>query len=246
MVVIDPANITRKMHEPNWPKCQHAGCIGRVANDRKCLAHLPEDARKAFLAALGNGSTRALLQGTTLSPELLASILASVPRTDDDRPDLRYADFVQATFTGDTSFSRVHFTGDTVFQDATFQSKVTFQEAQFDSDAFFNAAVFEKQASFTGARFSGVAWMHYARFLGEATFHDVHFADDANFLGAGFAKNANFGGVEFSGEAWLGEVVVGGMLALFQASFARPVLIQGIVRQRACYRTEFRLKRLAQ
>jgi hypothetical protein len=149
-----------------WPRCHHDDCMGvRLPTTAWCLAHAAEhtpDALDAELARIGaEGTVDA--RGVMLSDELLARVLAALPRTD-DRPTFTTAHFEQASFQGKAGFDDASFQGKAGFDDASFQDAAGFRAASFQGEARFDRASFQGEAGFDRASFQDTAAFDRASF----------------------------------------------------------------------------------
>src|SRR5450830_1638921 len=69
--------------------------------------------------------------------------------------ELNEANFVQATFSGDTSFEGATFSGKAMFSSATFGNNVFFRLVTFSGNSFFHEATFSGNVVFDRATFAG-------------------------------------------------------------------------------------------
>src|SRR6266511_1328087 len=229
----------------DWNMCGEEGCIGSpLSIGGKCWAHANDQDLEAALKRLAEDG---LLdgRGVSITAELLARILAAVPR-DPKRPNspmLQQSQFDRATFSDGARFADVTFGnragfsgarfGDgTRFDRARFGDETRFAETTFGGDARFASATFGGEAWFVGARFGGEAGFARATFRGDASFAEAKFEghtgfggtifeDSAAFNQATFKRNAGFGGATFQGVAWFGEATFKGEAWFAGATFER-------------------------
>ncbi|MHB1430616.1 MAG: pentapeptide repeat-containing protein [Streptosporangiaceae bacterium] len=176
----------------DWPTCSEAECIGVRLDTGTCLAHADDQARRAALEQVTQ-TGKVDARGVTISPELLADILAATPTGDDGHLVLISALFARATFTGDASFTRATFEGGAEFSGATFQGAAEFSGATFQGAAEFSDAIFKRLVSFEGTTFTGIARFILATFQGIAGFRGVTFMNIAQFDVATFEREQRFG-----------------------------------------------------
>jgi uncharacterized protein YjbI with pentapeptide repeats len=136
-----------------------------------------------------------------ITRDVLAGLLADLPRDTNDRPRLPSADFDGAQFSGEANFCGAYFSGEVSFRGARFSSEVSFAEARFAALANFSGAQFSGGADFRGAQFAGPAGFNKTQFAGQASFDETRFADWAGFVDAQFAGEANFRGAQFASHA---------------------------------------------
>jgi uncharacterized protein YjbI with pentapeptide repeats len=204
---------------PQWrwerQPCSQGNCNGiRLPTAVWCLAHAAEQAPDAFDAELNrigqDGSVDA--RGVPISTDLLARLLAAVPRKD-DRPTFTAARFDQATFQGITQFSGAIFQGLASFDEATFQTFPWFSGATFQREARFIQATFERGVSFgrvpgfEGATFQGAALFLGAILRRTSDFTAVRLQDDTLFHRASFQGLTLFTEATFQGRAQFSETI---------------------------------------
>ncbi|MFE7358529.1 pentapeptide repeat-containing protein [Streptomyces sp. NPDC057543] len=117
---------------PSWPSCglhdaSTDGCRGRiVAPYSRCLAHLDQAKRQAYLGDLQPGSD-VDHRGTRLTGALLTALLAAV--RDGRRASFGAARFSDADFSDDADFDSAAFEGDADFDRAKFNGAARFHWA---------------------------------------------------------------------------------------------------------------------
>ncbi|MFJ4423307.1 pentapeptide repeat-containing protein [Streptomyces bobili] len=225
---------------PGWLHCGHdadpatdpVGCRGiQVAEFTRCLAHLTEVDRAAYLTTLSPGADLDH-RGTPFTSDLLNRVLDALRDPTTQHPCIGVAHLEEAYFSGDAWFHEVTFSGNACFnganftgaamfdrsvfagrarfEGANFTSYASFDWVTFSDDAEFHGVKFSDFAGFMGALFSGAAWFHEATFLGIANFSKATFSGIAKFYIATFAKNATFVGVTFGHLTWFDGVTFGG------------------------------------
>jgi uncharacterized protein YjbI with pentapeptide repeats len=223
-----------------------------VADFARCLAHLDEEQRTAYLATLAPGSP-VDHRGTTFTEALLDELLNALRDRVVNTLTIGVARFDQAQFRGDAKFIGAHLSGDARFDNVRFSGNVDFGGAQFGGYVNFGGALFSGNVDFQVARFSdnvrfekaefgaNVEFDH-AQFPGSATFKAVRFCGDASFAGARFdgvehfspTAAALFGrgmvgggiwfvGARFDGRARFIGVKFGGIVWFDDAQFGQPV-----------------------
>lgn len=218
----------RLRRRTKWPSCAVKGCLGRQADaEGLCLKHMHEDQRKQALALLGDGRSLALTAGVSFTEELLAELLAALPRSDRGGPLLHEADFRMSVLRTlpinaaldlrfatlvNARFDEATFRADVWFGAAIFQGNVGFSRASFQGDAVFAGATFQGDANFDNAHFQGgsrtslgratrAASFDGATFHGDARFTQVTCQGDAGFYKASFKNDASFHEATFKGDA---------------------------------------------
>lgn len=166
-----------------------------------CLAHLGEDDRAAYLAALSPGADIDH-RGTPFTGPLFYSLLRALHDPATGQPHFGAAWFDRAHFSGDAWFAQAQFSGVAGFTHAHFSGDAGFDHAQFLDAARFEGAQFSGIVGFTHAQFSGDARFDRAQFCGDAPFSQALFSSTAGFGGAQFLGDARFDGGQFSGDAW--------------------------------------------
>jgi uncharacterized protein YjbI with pentapeptide repeats len=212
-----------------WERCKLPGCTGAaLAPGIYCLADLNPEPLAAELERIGaEGTVDA--RGVTVTPELLAQLIAAMPR-EDDHPAVGTARFEQATFEPGCAFDGLVFTGQARFDGATFLGEASFVGAVFGHDADFTGATFEA-ASFRDARFRREARLSATTFRGRTLFHRADFAQRADFFDATFegsawfseariADAANFSRSSFRAEALFLAARFGGAASFLSTTFA--------------------------
>jgi uncharacterized protein YjbI with pentapeptide repeats len=232
--------------ELDWPACKIDGCRGRqVDGDSRCLAHTTKDKRETIFAQLAIGAAVEAVTGVQFSEDLLADLLAAVPRNDEGAPVLHDADFRRAvlptldlqratlvnarfdgaSFQGDVRFSEASFEGDIEFSGTSFWGAAWFWKANFQGIARFGGASFQDLAVFHGVLFQDDARFVEANFQSETTFHAASFQGDAEFNGAAFDSDADFGdavfqdGAGFRWTTFLGDATCGESIVYRDAWF---------------------------
>src|SRR6266540_2648615 len=210
----------------DWNMCGEEGCIGSpLSIGGKCWAHANDQDLEAALKRLAEDG---LLdgRGVSITAELLARILAAVPR-DPKRPNspmLQQSQFDRVTFGDGARFADVTFGNRAGFSGARFGDGTRFDGARFGDEAEFTGVTFGdgtrfadvtfgNRAGFTGARFGHRTRFSRASFGDDTRFVDATFGDQAGFPDVTFGaavlfRNTNFGdqagfaGARFGGEAW--------------------------------------------
>ncbi|MFF6954743.1 SAV_2336 N-terminal domain-related protein [Streptomyces iakyrus] len=222
---------------PSWVRCgtgatadDPAGCTGiQLPGYEKCLAHVSESKRAAFLATLAPGAS-VDFSGTTFTPELLNEVVSAVRDTEGGRVHLGRAIFNWAVLPGVT-LQQAHFV-EASFEGATFGGRALFDEAVFESDATFEHATFLSSALFSGARFERGASFDHATFFddvdmgglateGEATYQHATFRGHATFEAAAFGGPLSFDYATFQGRSFFTRAVFGRRVAFKFATFQR-------------------------
>lgn len=201
-------------------------CGATAAVGQHCLAHLAPDARAAWLSSLSPGSNIDVRR-VAFSADLLEELLNALH---DERmtPVFGYADFREASFSGDIRFGSASFSVAN-FDDASFRGSVwfigthfsysSFNGVSFSRNASFEGAHFDKHAGFRGASFGKYAVFKDAIFKQMAGFGDASFNNDTGFEGASFGGTANFGKATFSGNASFRETTFNGDAGFAGTSF---------------------------
>ncbi|MEU9554395.1 pentapeptide repeat-containing protein [Streptomyces fumanus] len=209
---------------PSWPYCGHdatpadpVGCWGiRVGSRPACLAHLREDERSAYLAALAPGADIDH-RGTPFTTELLDRLLSALRDPDAGHVHIGDAGFDGAAFLGDARFSEATFSGIARFDGASFSGEARFGGVRFSGDAGFPQAAFSDVAWFRGAVFSGDAWFEGSLFRGAAVFAEAR----------------------FEAALYLGPLACDKRVVLEHAVFQQPVTVEIAARQVSCARTQW-------
>jgi len=170
-----------------------------------CLAHLSDDDRDVYLAALGPGSDLNHC-GTTLDAALLGSLLAAVRDPATGQLRLGDVDFKGATFEGGTWFRGALFEGKALFTRATFKDEALFDTVTFQSDVVFKEAAFRSTVWFRETTFQGDAEFPYATFYAFTSFDMATFENYSLFRRANFENEALFRRATFNGNAVFREV----------------------------------------
>lgn len=166
----------------------------------RCLAHADERTRDEFLAGLAPGADLDM-RTVPFTPDLLDRLLNTLRDPHhDNRPRLGRANFLGASFSESTNFSRASFSGNANFFRASFSGNTDFLEASFSEEARFDKASFAGSANFFRTSFSEESRFDKASFSGSANFLGASFSGNAGFFRALFCGNANFLGASFSGK----------------------------------------------
>jgi uncharacterized protein YjbI with pentapeptide repeats len=237
----------------DWPTCTVEDCRGRqVAAQGRCLAHTTNDEREAIFAQVALGEPVYAATGVQFTEELLAGLLASLPRNNDGIPTLHDPDFRLAalpaldlqtailvnakfdgtSFQGEASFVEASFQGEVGFVEADFQRDVEFAGANFQDDAWFRDANFQGDANFDGTIFQSDAWLGGATFQGSVDFDQAVFHSDVGFVKASFWGDALFGEAGFQGDAEFAEASFQGDAWFREAMFHGAALFRGVNLQR--------------
>lgn len=227
---------------PEWQHCgdgadesNAVGCRGvRVSSYERCLAHLDDEDRQAYLSGLTSGGD-ADHRGTQFSKTLFDDLLAAMSASS-GQAVFRKALFDEAEFEGDVDLSRAIFHDEAAFRRARFKGKAVFSEAEFRGISSFRKAIFESSAQFGSAEFAkparfgevefqGHAGFNGSKFSNVARFESAAFADVATFTRAVFAHNARFDTAvfhrptRFAEVAFKGEVDFSGVKSNHRISF---------------------------
>ncbi|MFI8392868.1 pentapeptide repeat-containing protein [Streptomyces sp. NPDC085540] len=213
---------------PAWPHCAHGnspqdqvGCRGiHVPGHTRCLAHLTDADRNAYLDSLAPGSS-INHSGTTLTQALLTALLGALRDPATGHPHLGTAAFDSATFEGDAEFESVTFEGSAGFEWATFDGDAEFRSATFKRRANFESATFKSGAGFGSVTFEGSAGFGSVAFEGGAGFGAVIFKRDAEFGSVTFKRDAWFGAATFTRDAWFQSVTFEGGAGFGSVTFKR-------------------------
>ncbi|GAA3353426.1 hypothetical protein GCM10017744_006720 [Streptomyces antimycoticus] len=176
---------------PDWNHCgdgatgdEPVGCTGiRIGGFERCLGHLGQEERLAYLATLTPGDDIDA-RGTEISGELLDELLDALCRPGEERPRCGRARFDKAVFTGAAHFNMV-----------CFDKGAWFREARFRQDAVFAGALFGSAARFDGAEFHALANFDEVRCTADGTTPAGHLV----FRGASFATGPGSWGLTASG-----------------------------------------------
>ncbi|MFJ7631164.1 SAV_2336 N-terminal domain-related protein [Streptomyces sp. NPDC097595] len=222
---------------PSWVRCGTGataedpdGCTGiKLPGCEKCLAHVSDSERAAFLATLAPGAS-VDFSGTTFTSQLLNEVVSAVREAEGGRVRLGRAIFNEAVLPGmplqQALFDEASFKG------ATFGGRALFDEAVFRSGAHFGHATFLSSALFSGARFEGGASFEYATFVGdvdmgdltaegEVTYHHATFGGDATFQEAVFRGPLSFDYATFQRRSFFTRAEFGRRAAFEYATFQR-------------------------
>ncbi|MEU4038662.1 pentapeptide repeat-containing protein [Streptomyces collinus] len=191
---------------PPWPHCAHGanssdpiGCPGiHVTGHTRCLAHLADADRAAYLASLTPGAPIDH-RGTPFTEHLLDQLLDALHDPTTGNPRLGSAAFDESQFSGVARFVKVQFSGAAGFTRAQFSGAARFFEAQFFHAASFNGAQFSHAALFDRAQFSRGAMFERAQFTGAARFDRAQISAGASFNRVQFSSGAQFKGTRFVG-----------------------------------------------
>lgn len=228
---------------PGWQYCgvgatsvDPVGCRGiHVTGRNRCLAHLDDADRAAYLAGLRPGGDIDH-RGTPFTAELLRQLLRPLSDAEGQRPHFGLAQFAGAVFAGPARFDRAVFAGDARFGGAVFTGGASFSGTEFSGPVRFHDATFAGRTSFSRAVFSGRAMFDGAVFAGRAMFVRSVFSEPAVFTGAAFAEEATFRGAIFSGPARMslacaGELILDGVVLSQPTTMeiaARRVSLRGV------------------
>jgi hypothetical protein len=223
----------------DWETCAEDDCIGAcLPAGGKCWAHATDSDLDSALKRLGeHGNVDA--RGVPIIQELLARLLAVVPRDDHGDAILTAARFNRATFHGDARFEWATFQAGADFEGAAFYGDVCFDRATFQRGARFDRATFHGETGFHGATFLRGAWFERATFQRDAVFAGATFQHAAWFGRATFQHDARFGGAAFQRARQLGPMLVRKSLRLDQAVFHERAQIEASAAAVCCKRTRF-------
>ena len=194
---------------PGWVHCGESadpygdpvGCRGaRVTGFARCLAHVDDEQRTAYLATLTPGS-KIDLQGTAFTRALLAQLLDALRDTGTDRVTVGRALFSEAQFSGDAECDEVRFNEIARFDGAYFGGAARFDRVRFSGPARFDRVGFDGDARFGGAQFSEDDRFSEVRFGGDTEFGGAQFGGDAGFDGERFDREDRFEGPRYGGGA---------------------------------------------
>ncbi|MDX2545419.1 pentapeptide repeat-containing protein [Streptomyces sp. WI04-05B] len=195
-------------------------CSGQqVVPYLKCLEHLEDDSRDAYLASLRPGADIDH-RGTVISAQNLRRILTAVTDSTTEHPHWGTARFDQAFFPQEAQFARSHFRGPAIFQGAIFANNAGFSTVEFDKSADFRAATFNSKAVFQTCSFKHLARFEEASFHDQAILDDTRFSEAARFEWATFNQRTGFTGVEFSKKAYFTHAVFGGDAYFSSSTFS--------------------------
>jgi uncharacterized protein YjbI with pentapeptide repeats len=197
---------------PPWSTCQVDGCRGRLLDGiDRCLAHVSTEDRAVALQRITRGDPLEIGAGVKFAEELLAELLAALPRNDEGRVVLNQADFRDAwlpnldlagvAFKGFARFDGAMFGESARFSQARFQTHAWFGGARFQAAAWFDGTRFQGNVGFVGANFQRLAAFRGATFQNEAEFHEVSFQGEAAFDRASFEDDAEFDRARFEADA---------------------------------------------
>lgn len=191
---------------------EFAGCSGTpVPGHTRCLAHITDAGRDAYLASLAPGADIDH-RNTGFTGQLLDSLLNALHDPDSSENRIGVADFRGAEFSGDARFDV-----------ALFSSDARFDGVRFFGDALFDRAKFRSGAQFDDAEFSGDAAFGMAEFLGDAEFRRAKFADTAQFDLARFSTAAGFSEAQFSMAVTFRRARFGGDALFESAQFSHKI-----------------------
>ncbi|MEW2265528.1 pentapeptide repeat-containing protein [Streptomyces sp. NPDC047853] len=212
---------------PAWPHCEHGadsaadpvGCRGiHVPGYTKCLTHLSDADRDAYLAGLSPGASIDH-RGTTFTDALLTALLNAFRNPATGSARLGTTRFESATFAGSAGFDSMIFEGDASFDSATFGGDASFGSAIFKGAASFESATFKDDAWFGSATFKRDAWFASATFKGNVGFESATIRQLAGFESASFERSAGFEWVTFESGALFESVTFRGSAFFSAATF---------------------------
>ncbi|MFI5547289.1 SAV_2336 N-terminal domain-related protein [Streptomyces sp. NPDC051815] len=212
-----------------WPVCgigatatEPQGCIGvRLPGYERCLAHLAEGDRRAFLGTLAPG-VPVDFRGTTFEHGLLGRVLAALAPSGADPVRLGSAAFDRAYFADGWDRPGAEFTDRASFTRAVFARRAAFVGSVFEGPASFDGVEFQHVGDFDRSRFRGRAFFRRAVFRGSAGFTDAVFLDGLSFSRAVLEGSADLNGMRVTGEADFARTRFGGLTGLSAAGFAGP------------------------
>jgi uncharacterized protein YjbI with pentapeptide repeats len=233
----------------DWVACAEPDCFGaRIEPADRCLRHLPEADRKAYVKGIAADGGRLDLRGTRFSSALLTEIRGLLPGGP-ERPRIPYAILDGAIFEEDANFDLAIFSERASFDGARFEGKATFNGVSFDSPlewtsffrvlfrgnaefdgavfsgvATFDRTLFQREASFRGASFGGEARFRYARFCGPVSFKRSDFRSRARFMRTGFSGRTTFDRAAFAKDAMFARTTFRGEASFRGAHFEKCVL----------------------
>jgi hypothetical protein len=226
---------------PDWPSCGQGvapqdpdGCRGRrIAPYGRCLAHLNDADRAAYLAVLAPGADLDH-RGTAFAPDLLEELLDALRVSDTGCSyigDARFDEatfsaaivFAGATFSGEVSFANATFSGDARFDKATFSDFASFDEATFSAEASFAIATFSAKSSFGEARFSTGARFDKTTFSDVVSFDEAMFSAEVSFAGATFSDTVSFDDAMFSAYVSFAGAMFSAYVSFARAAFFADV-----------------------
>ncbi|MEU0756549.1 pentapeptide repeat-containing protein [Streptomyces albogriseolus] len=206
------------------------GCTGiKLPGYEKCLAHVSDSERAAFLTTLAPGAS-VDFSGTTFTPELLNEVVSAVREAEGGRVRLGRAIFneavlpqvtLQQALFDEASFKGATFGGRALFDEAVFRSDAAFEHAMFLSSALFSGARFEGSASFDYATFGGDVDMGDLMAGGEVTYRYATFDDHATFEAAAFRGPLSFDYATFQGRSFFTRAEFGRRVTFSYATFQR-------------------------
>ena len=221
---------------PFWPHCGQdadsatdpVGCRGiHVPGHTKCLAHLTDADRTAYLTDLTSGADIDH-RGTFFTHDLLRALFNALRDPMTNSPHVGSARFEGAWFAGPAEFDRAQFSGLTRFQGARFSGPAWFQGARFSGPAWFEGVQFSGPAWFKGAQFSDSAVFQWAQFSDSAEFEEAQFSGHTKFQEAQFSNTAEFEKAQFSGHTRFERAQFAGPAAFGRAQFSGPVWFERV------------------
>ncbi|MEU6343301.1 pentapeptide repeat-containing protein [Streptomyces sp. NPDC046977] len=184
------------------------GCRGRVVEPyERCLEHLADAERAAYLGTLAPGSS-VRHEGTTFTRELLGELLTAVRDPATGRPRF-----------GRAGFTDCGFAGDLVLNQVTFDGEARFDGAHFAAQCLLNRVVFGGRSSFHGSVFRGTARFSDVRVTGSATWTGMALDSPAEWEGVRFEGPVSFGGTEFRESVRWHDVTFAGPVDFVRARF---------------------------
>jgi len=110
------------------------------------------------------------------------------------------ADFIDATFEASANFMGATFKGNTDFSNTNFEGKANFLGATFEKDNKFEDTIFVRKANFKGATFRGDSEFCSTIFKEFTSFEGAIFKGFTKFMKTIFKRNVNFLGTIFGGD----------------------------------------------
>lgn len=201
----------------HWVLCQVGGCPGEAAPDRpRCLLHMSDDDRRAYLRVVGRGIGRLTLAGLTVSGREFAAILGAMP----------------TTVSNPSNQSRPLIPVPASFEETVFTDVFDLQHVTFGNACTMSKAVFRKGVMWNGTQFGGILDVRQSRIEGDnaSTLTHMTIKGDLRATGLESTRLLNLFGTTIRGDLdlrycklygiWLSAAVIEGGIRGEQASFA--------------------------
>ncbi|MEE4492689.1 pentapeptide repeat-containing protein [Streptomyces sp. BE230] len=196
-----------------------AGCSGTlVPGQTRCLAHIADAGRDAYLAELTPGDDIDHRE-TPFTEALLDALREALYDPAAERPRFGNADFRGAQFADVARFNDAHFSALADFVGAKFRSGAIFSQAQFAAGADFNKAQITGGANFDHAHIAEGANFHRVQVSGGISFYETQLSGSIWFSDARLAGGAYFTRAQFSGETLFDRAEFSGDFTFHGAKF---------------------------